>query len=103
MRMPINLVLAALAVAVADPAVASAADVSVAVSYADLDLAKPAGTQALQSRIDRALDKVCAKPDIREIKAMQDYEACQAKARGEAMSKLSLANPFDGIELASAF
>lgn len=76
---------------------------SVTVTYADLDLTRPAGTEALEARIDRAVDKVCAKPDMRELKAVQAFEACQAKSRDAAMEQLSLANPFEGIALASAF
>ncbi|MEO6041976.1 MAG: UrcA family protein [Croceibacterium sp.] len=104
MRHALAAVALALAALSAVPAAAAGAeDTAVVVSYADLDLTKPAGTQALQARIDKALDKVCDKPDIRDLKAMQSFEACQAEGRDAAMQQLSLANPFDGIELASAF
>ncbi|MEO6151536.1 MAG: UrcA family protein [Croceibacterium sp.] len=76
---------------------------SVTIAYGDLDLTKPAGTEILEARIDRAVEKVCAKPDLRQLKANQEFEACQAKAHDAAMEQLSLTNPFEGVALASAF
>src|SRR4051812_40555840 len=81
----------------------AAEEASLSVSYADLDLTKPAGTQVLEARVDKALDKVCANPDLRELKAAKEFEACKAEGRDAAMEQLSLRNPFDGIALASAF
>jgi UrcA family protein len=104
MRKSVIAVLAALAF-MPTPAFAASAleEASVAVKYADLDLTSPAGAETLDARVGNAVDKVCAKPDIREIKAMRAFEACQAEARDAAMEQLSVANPFDGIELASNF
>ena len=106
MRKPIVNVLAALTLsaAFAVPAVAAEEETaSVEVKTSDLDLTTPAGTKTLEARIDNALDRVCARPDVRNIKAMQAFQACQAEARDAAMQQLSLSNPFDGVELASFF
>lgn len=99
---------AALAVTLAAGADAEApavptGEATIAVPYADLDLTKPAGTAVLDARIDRALDKVCAKPDLRLLKATREFEACTSTAKDAAMEQLSLANPFDGLALASLF
>ncbi len=102
-------VFAALAATVAVPA--GAATVSVAlddapvaiVTYDDLVVASPAGAAALDSRIGRAVDKVCQRPDLRELKAVAAWKACQEEARDGAMEQLSLTNPFDAVELASNF
>jgi UrcA family protein len=82
---------------------AMAEDITVTVPYADLDLATQAGSAKLDHRIEGALKSVCAQPFIRDVRGMQDYEACKTAARAKAMEQISLSNPFDGMELASIF
>ncbi len=84
---------------------AAAADetVTVTVPYADLDVADPAGADALTQRIDAAVDKVCARPDIRDLKAMVAWEECKAAAHAGALEQLSLTNPYADLALASVF
>jgi UrcA family protein len=105
MRNAIVTVLAAVALAggFATPALAADETVSVVVPYADLDVADPAGAEALTQRIDSAVDKVCSRPDIRNLKAMSAWEECKAEALAGAMEQLSLGNPYADIELASRF
>ena len=108
MRKSIVNVLTALTLtgAFAVPAAAqeAAAEVaSVEVKVADLDLTSPAGAEVLENRIEAASERVCGRPDVRSLKAMQAFEVCQAEAREGAMEQLSVSNPFDGIELASNF
>ena len=105
MRKSIVNVLAALTLAGLSAAPAAAADeaVSVTIGVADLDLTAPAGDAALEQRIDAAIDKVCAKPDIRNLKAMIAWEGCKASARVSALDQLSIATPYDGVELSSVF
>ena len=107
MRKSIVTVLAALALSGlgAAPAAATAAEeeVSVSVEFADLDLTTPAGATALDRRIDAAVEEVCAKPDIRNLKAMTAWEECKADARIGALDQLSIFSPYEGIELASVF
>jgi len=108
MRKSIVTVLAAAAAFTAVPSFAAAPVESedaptVAVDYSDLDITSPAGTAALNGRIDAAVDRVCAKPENRDLKALKAWQDCQAEARDSALEQLSLGNPFDHFALASVF
>ena len=105
MRNAIVTVLAAAALAggLATPALAADETVSVVVPYADLDVADPAGADVLTQRIDSAVEKVCHRPDIRDLKAMVAWEECKADALAGAMEQLSLVAPYADIEFASRF
>ena len=97
-------VLAALAVMVATPAAAVEPEaVMVEVPYADLDLSAPAGAATLDARIDAAVEEVCARPDIRNLKAMTAWEACKESARLGAMEQLSVLAPYEAMALAGVF
>lgn len=102
MRKYISATLAAIA-AIGFAGGAMAEDITVTVPTADLNLATEAGTATLDARIDAAVKSVCAQPYIRDLKAMQAYEACKATARAGALEQVSLANPYEGMELASIF
>jgi UrcA family protein len=108
MRKPISTLLATAAALGAtsaasakDPVVTEGDKVSVTVSYADLNLATPEGMAALTRRIDRAADRVCERANPLDLRSSEAWQECKNKARDEAMEQLSLANPFDGVELAS--
>ena len=103
MRNAIVTVLAAAALLGGTPALAADETVSVTVPYADLDIADPAGADALTQRIDSAVEKVCHRPDIRNLKAMVAWEECKADALAGAMEQLSLVAPYAEVELASRF
>jgi UrcA family protein len=105
MRKSIVTVLAAAALAggFATPACAAAETVSVTVPYADLDVANPAGADALSQRIDSAVEKVCHRPDMRNLKGMVAWEECKAAALAGAMEQLSLVQPYADVDLASRF
>ena len=105
MRKSIATVLAAAALAgsFATPAVAADETVSVVVPFGDLDIADPAGADALTQRIDSAVEKVCHRPDIRNLKAMVAWEECKADALAGAMEQLSLVQLYAGIDFASRF
>ena len=105
MRNAIVTVLAAAALAggLATPALAADETVSVVVPFADLDVANPAGADVLTQRIDSAVEKVCNRPDIRDLKAMVAWEECKADALAGAMEQLSLVAPYADIEFASRF
>jgi UrcA family protein len=94
---------AALAGGLATPAVAADETVSVTVPFADLDVADPAGAEALTQRIDSAVDKVCDRPDMRNLKAMVAWEECRSAAMAGAMEQLSLVAPYADLALASRF
>ena len=94
MRKPIvSVVAAALAGLAAFPATATDTapvgtdTTSVEVSYADLNLANPTGAAVLRSRIDQALVKVCAKPDMRDLKGSAAFQSCSARAREATKSR----------------
>jgi UrcA family protein len=105
MRKSMVTVLAAatLAGGFATPALAAADTVSVVVPYGDLDVADPAGADALTQRIDSAVEKVCQRPDIRHLKAMVAWEECKTDALAGAMEQLSLTRPYADVEFASRF
>ena len=105
MRKPIVTVLAALTLSglTTVPAFAAGEQVTVSVGYADLDLTAPAGSAALEQRIAAAVKEVCAKPDMRNLKAMTAWEECKASARLGALDQLSLVTPYEDVELASLF
>ena len=105
MRNAIVTVLAAAALAggFATPALAADETVSVVVPYADLDVADPAGADVLTQRIDSAVEKVCNRPDMRDLKAMVAFEECKSEALAGAMEQLSLVQPYADIDLASRF
>ena len=95
-------VLAALALASATAAPAAATDeASVAVTYADLDLTSPAGAKALEQRIDTAVDAVCEKPAMRDLKAMVAWEECKAAARAGVHDQLSVLDRYETLALAN--
>ena len=99
----VTVLAAALAGGLATPAVAADEPVSVTVAFADLDVADPAGADALTRRIDAAVDRVCSRPDMRNLKAMVAWEECKAAAIAGAMEQLSLVAPYAEVELASRF
>jgi len=103
MRNAIVAVLAAASLVGGTPALAADETVSVIVPFADLDIAKPAGADALTKRIDAAAEKVCDRPDIRDLKAMVAFEECKSEALAGAMEQLSLVAPYADIEFASRF
>ena len=105
MRKSIATALAAatLAGSFATPAVAADEVVSVVVHFGDLDVADPAGADALSQRIDSAVEKVCHRPDIRNLKGMAAWEECKADALAGAMEQLSLVQPYAEVDFASRF
>lgn len=106
MRKSIVTCFAALAASVAFAAPAAAEDLATAtvvVPYGDLDRAAPADAAKLDQRIEAAVEEVCTKPDIRNLKSMLAWEECKAGARAGALEQLSVLEPFASIELASAF
>ncbi len=105
MRKSIVTVLAALTASalIAAPAAAEEVTPSVVVPYGDLDLTAPAGSATLSERIDAAVDKVCAKPSIRDIKATMAWEECKTSAREGALYQISVLEPYESMALASLF
>jgi UrcA family protein len=103
MRKSIVTVLAALTLSGIAATPASAEEVSVVVPYADLDLTRDAGSATLEARIEAAVDKVCARPALRDLKAMAAWETCKETARLGAMEQLSVLETYESLALTSAF
>jgi UrcA family protein len=103
MRKSIVTVLAALAVsAAATPAAAEEFErASVTVSFADLDLTKPAGVATLQSRIRTAVKQVCSKVEPRLLRGQIAWEQCKADSLADAMEQLAALTPAPNLALAS--
>ena len=104
MRQSVVTVLAAFALSGLGAAPAAAeGEIGVSVDFANLDLTTYAGNDALNRRVDAAIKELCAKPDIRDLKAMTAWEECKASARIGALDQLSIFSPFEGVEFVSAF
>ncbi len=57
------------------------------VSFADLDLTRPEGLDALRARISAAASAVCGgTPDVREMRQWQNYQSCAKQAADTAMA-----------------
>ena len=67
--------------------------VSADVRFGDLNLVSEQGVSTLHRRIEVAAEKVCGRPDIRDIKASSAAAACRSNA-------IAAAKP--GVELAIA-
>jgi UrcA family protein len=100
MRKPIFTVLAALTATVAAPA--TAAEPSVIVSFADLDLATPAGKAALDQRIEAAVGKVCSQVGRRDIRGWMAAEECKVLTLADAMEQLAVLDPPANVALAAS-
>lgn len=85
----IRLVLPALALAIAAPAVAQSTTVEVA--YGDLDLTKDAGRDALDRRLNRAARQLCGSRPARNLAMIQDHQHCLADVRASYQPQVELA------------
>jgi len=62
---------------------------TILVAYDDLNMATPAGREALSNRIQSAVSKVCGATTARQtLSEMQEYRACTSKAWQGAMASL---------------
>ena len=92
--------LAALSLPVAVPA--QAEEASLEVQYSDLDLTTPQGIERLNGRIEAALDKVCGKPAVRDIKVAASQKACREQTARTAFVEVArVVEEKNGIALAS--
>ena len=80
------------AFAFAAPAAASpAGEESVAVSYAGLDLSKPADAALLDVRLRAAAREVCGTADARNLSLSAQADACQKEAIARARADVQVA------------
>jgi UrcA family protein len=93
-------VLAAFSLTVAVPAVAEEA--SIEVQYSDLDLTTPEGIERLNGRIEAALNKVCGKPAVRDLKVAASQKKCREETVKTAFVEVTrVVEEKNGIALAS--
>jgi UrcA family protein len=74
------LMVAALALAAASPALAATDVVVERVGYADLDMRSPLAQAALDSRVSRAIQRVCGFVDGQRGRSDYSYRACADRA-----------------------
>ena len=87
---------------VAAPAAAEQVETaSVTVSFADLNLANPAGVATLRNRIKAAVNQVCSKVEPRLRGGQVAWEQCKAKSLADAMEKLAALNVTPNLALAT--
>ena len=61
---------------------------SVTVQYADLDLTREEGLEALHSRLDAASKRVCGDYELRIVRARQVWQHCYDVAMAEALEQI---------------
>ncbi len=61
---------------------------SMSVSYADLDLSRPAAIDSLYTRLQRAARAVCAPSEMRDLGMRSDREQCYESAMDHAVANI---------------
>jgi len=64
------------------------------VSYADLDLTSAAGAETLNARLLGAIDAVCERPSVLDIKGNAVWEGCRDEAMSQALKQLNAKGAF---------
>jgi UrcA family protein len=86
---PLTTVLLCTAAFMATGATAAArAQDSIHLGYVAADLTQPDGAKTLYLHIQRAARTVCHAPDIRELKALAQYQRCYDRAVDDAVAKV---------------
>jgi UrcA family protein len=67
---------------------AARAQDSIHLGYVAADLTQPDGAKTLYLHIQRAARTVCHAPDIRELKALAQYQRCYDRAVDDAVAKV---------------
>ena len=70
-------------------ATAPAAAQGVAVYFGDLDIRSAAGAETLNNRLLNAVDRVCERPFIRNLKGIVAWNECKDAAMSSALEQLS--------------
>ena len=61
------------------------------ISYADLDLTSPAGIAALNGRVRRAAEGLCANTGVVSLRERMDERSCVSFALGQAQGQIDTA------------
>jgi len=67
---------------------AAAAEVTFAISYADLDLSNPADVAVMKDRIDAAVARACGRASIASLYGSQAVMDCKADGKTKALELL---------------
>jgi UrcA family protein len=81
--------LAAASLSLLAVAPAAAEEARATIYYGDLDIASPAGAEALNARLLGSIKSVCERPSIRDLKAVAAWEACKDAAMSSALDQLA--------------
>ena len=81
--------LAAATLSILAVAPAAAEEAHVTVSYGDLDIASPAGAEALSQRLQNGIEAACGRADSRDLKVRAAQAACKDAAMTGAVAQLS--------------
>ena len=92
--------LVATAATVSFPAYAGETAPTTQVHYADLNLASPAGAQALKARVARAADRDCSSEAYRKLDSAKQARSCIKVAMAKAMPQVELALANAGTQVA---
>lgn len=81
---------------------AQAEEMSIEVQYSDLNLTIPQGIERLHGRIEAALDKVCGRSAVRNVKMSGLQRKCRQQASQSAFAEVArVVEEKNGIALAS--
>ena len=89
---------AAVAASLSCLAAVPAAAEQVTVAYGDLDVSTATGAQVLAQRFQAGVDTACARPDMRDVKAMVEFNACKGAAVASATQQLNEAGALFGAK-----
>jgi UrcA family protein len=91
------------AIVSAAPALAQE-DVSIHVSYADLNLASPAGAAVFHQRLDNAVTTICGRPGGRDLGQATIVKACRDNTglTASRLERQAIAAAEQKVQLASA-
>lgn len=70
---------------------ASAETITIAVPYGDLDLSSAAGIATLEGRIAAAAEKICGKPEVRDVHDGVDQRRCAQATRSSVSVEIARA------------
>jgi UrcA family protein len=81
--------LAAASLSLLAVAPAAAEEIRIAVHFGDLDVASAEGAEVLHQRLQAGIATACARPDMRNLKAMVAWEECKDAAMSSALTQLA--------------
>jgi UrcA family protein len=87
----IAMALAAASLALLSAAPSAAQEVKTTVHFGDLDIASYAGAETLNVRLLGAIEAVCERPSVRDLKGNVAFNECRDAAMSSALEQLAAA------------